>query len=195
MLLKWHEQAPIPERPELTVWSSLTETEAQVLRLLARGRNCLEIGTGLGYSALVMMGAGAESVTSLDLFLPVAPGMFGFDSVPDRYAQGAQEFVYRLAMDQGFAGRLDFFKIDSQELARFDLGRYGFAFVDADHSYAACRHDLDFCASSLPAGSWLAAHDYGEEINPEVCPAVDDWCKAHGLGPPMVFDTLAVIKV
>jgi hypothetical protein len=62
--------------------------------------------------------------------------------------------------------------------------------VDADHSEAACRQDIEACLRLVKAGGQLAFHDWQEDT----CPGVTAALKAgFPDGPKAVVDTLFVV--
>lgn len=52
--------------------------------------------------------------------------------------------------------------------------------IDADHSEASVRHDLDGAAAVVRRGGIILAHDTDHPSYPGVRPAVDSFCAAHG---------------
>lgn len=67
-------------------------------------------------------------------------------------------------------------------------GSLDFVFIDANHSYAACRADIEAWRPKLKSGGLLAGHDYEHPDFPEwgVKRAVDEY--AAGLGLPVETD-------
>lgn len=64
-------------------------------------------------------------------------------------------------------------KADSTEAAnRFAPASVDFVFIDADHSYAAVKRDIDVWLPKVKPGGMIAGHDYGEPCG--VKQAVDE---------------------
>jgi hypothetical protein len=57
-------------------------------------------------------------------------------------------------------------------------GSFGLAFIDGSHDAASVHHNLELMLRLLVSGSWLAFHDYGRDVWPDV--AVDGW-RANGI--------------
>ena len=60
-----------------------------------------------------------------------------------------------------------------------------FVFIDADHSYAGCRADIDTWLPKVKRGGWIGGHDYGHKLERQglwgVKRAVDEAAEEHGL--------------
>lgn len=60
-----------------------------------------------------------------------------------------------------------------------------FVFVDADHSYAGCRADIEAWLPKVRPGGWIGGHDYGHQLERNglwgVKRAVDESAQRHGL--------------
>lgn len=68
-------------------------------------------------------------------------------------------------------------------------GTLDFAFIDADHSYEACKEDLELWAPKVRAGGIVAGHDYGA-IWPGVVEAVHEYVANNGLKLHLGTDSL-----
>lgn len=201
LALGWRDIAPIPARPELQLWSSLTEAEAEALRQLAAGRSAIEIGAGFGFSTLAMA-AVAERVWSVDPHdKPPSRGYFGLvaKEAMDRYALGTLAILCATLDATGLREKVAIHRGLSQVLLAPDgpleaslAGKADMAFIDGDHRYEAAIADLENCERLLTRPALVAVHDYGEANNPEVAPAVDDWREGR---PMRLVDTLAVIEL
>jgi hypothetical protein len=60
---------------------------------------------------------------------------------------------------------------------------YDLVFLDADHSYAGCKADIEAWATKVKPGGWLGGHDYENAGFPKfgVTEAVNEFAKASGL--------------
>ncbi|SFJ15774.1 class I SAM-dependent methyltransferase [Planctomicrobium piriforme] len=67
---------------------------------------------------------------------------------------------------------------------------FDFIYIDADHSYAAVRRDLEAWFPKVRKGGILAGHDYVQHTSNRVTfgviSAVDEFVSKHGLDPPVV---------
>ena len=54
-------------------------------------------------------------------------------------------------------------------------------YIDADHSYAAVKNDLQLSIKKVKKGGFIMGHDYHKNIFPSVVQAVDEFCKENSL--------------
>jgi len=135
-----------------------------------RPETVLEIGCFMGVSSIWIASAledlgGDRHLHSIDLFdpiLPWPPHRYGYLANPETKARTS---AYVAGLDH----RITFHRMNS-----FDLSdRYGeviggpvdFAFIDGDHSFDGCRHDLLTMAPHVNLGGAILLHD----TNPEFC--------------------------
>lgn len=102
-----------------------------------------------------------------------------------KLAQPEQDGFLTAALDRtDFAsGRRSIIRSRSVEAAARTPALYDFVFLDADHSYAGCKADIEAWASKVKPGGLLCGHDYENEAFPKfgVKRAVDEYIAAHGL--------------
>jgi predicted O-methyltransferase YrrM len=106
----------------------------------------LEVGTAWGYSAILMALAGAMVWT-----------------VDPHTDLGTWEEFQRNLDDYKVRDRIQVAKAYSQEVLPLyfqEGGKFDGAFIDGDHSYEGCRHDLEWALKLVKPGGLLAAHDY-----------------------------------
>ena len=195
MLLEWRDVAPVPDRcPELKIWTSLTVNETATLRQLAKNKRVIEVGAAFGYSTVVLASV-AVAVTSIDPHTtPVALGNFNFATAEDlgRYSSGTlKTLIHNL-----LTAKLPDVEIVcglSQDVLPTFSGLYEFAFIDGDHGLAIAMQDLYHCARL--GVTTIAVHDYREDLNPYVAPAVIEWLN-HNPDWRMtdLVDTLALLE-
>jgi predicted O-methyltransferase YrrM len=201
LLLEWSEKPPVPAKPDITSWTSITAKEAAELRKLARNREVLEIGSGFGFSTAVLASV-ANHVLSVDPHqVPPGYGNF-FDGPPSPKYQSTYPAVKELLSELGLTDKVDTVFEPSQVLlaeghvlAEGLGGKLTMAFIDGDHSYDAALADLTNCARILGPGGIIACHDYGEESGAatvDVPRAVDEWRQGRAF---RLVDTLAVLAV
>jgi predicted O-methyltransferase YrrM len=155
MILPWR-QVTIDGGPPVN--TSLTSTEGEMLRELARGRHVLEIGSAYGYSAIVMAQT-AESVTAVDPHE-------GYGAMP-----GSLDIMRGHLIDyDAWANVTVWQTVSSDALATLALdGRaFGLVFIDGDHRASAVRADVAGALELLADGGVLAVHDFGEISCPDV---------------------------
>ncbi len=196
MLLEWRDRPPIPERPDLLIWTSLTEREASLLRDLAVERRVIEVGAAFGFSTLLLASV-AVRVWSIDPHNapPATRGNYNFERQEDmdRYAAGTLPILTANLASAKLEDRVHVIRELSQRyLPTFAAKEADFAFIDGDHGLAAATEDLHQCERIIGKGGMIAVHDYQEALNPEVKPAVDGWLAGR---PMQLVDTLAVVQI
>jgi predicted O-methyltransferase YrrM len=152
----------------------VTGDEAARLAFLAAGCDVLEIGSALGYSAVVMALAGAR-VTAVD-------DHSGATWLGDTYsAMTANLAAYGVTGQVGIIRGLSQTVLPAlaAEGRRFDL-----VFVDAGHDYISVLSDVRWACQ---LGDVIACHDYGEDNCPGVKQALDQVFPA---GPLTLTGTL-----
>ena len=193
MILPWRDQAPIASRPDLLVWTSLTEREQVTLRNLAADRRCIEIGAAFGFSTLLLASV-AETVYSVDPHcVPSGMVSFGFRHVADveRYKAGTLATMQQNLSLTGLVGRVTIVQGYSQTVLAGGMPFVpDFAFIDGDHARDACYADLRNCERLMQDGGVICVHDYDEDSCSGVREAVDMWG-----GQREVIDSMAVIRL
>ena len=166
------------------------DTRTEMLLLVQRGKPCLEVGVFAGDfarqiddicrpSQLCLVDAYEGQVFSCDQH-GGDPRAFDGDSL---HAQ--------MKSEAAFHGWNLWRSRSSKILPHGSPGTYEFAYIDADHSEAGCRADLEAAWRLVHSGGWLAGHDYsitpGRCVNPMhyagfgVKAAVDAFCCSHGV--------------
>jgi predicted O-methyltransferase YrrM len=154
--------------------SSIQPNEKIILRALARGRSVLEIGSGNGYSTIVMAQV-ARHVTAVD------PHQ---GELPDSWRHINANLVFHNVADKVTLVR----EYSQDALPRlYDEGlRYGFIFVDGNHDVQV-HSDVHTSLKLLASGGLIAVHDYKRGF-----PDVERVLDASPIEPVMVVDTLWV---
>lgn len=174
MKLDWR---PVAPGAGSEISTSLTDAEADRLRLLAADADVLEIGSAYGFSAIVMALAGA-TVVAVD---------------PHLWLRSYEPMVANLNAYQ-VADRVDIRRGGCQNIVPQLIaeGRtFDVIWIDGDHEQAAVERDVALALPLLrPGVGVLACHDYGEDTCPGVRAALEP-----KLGPPgELVDTLAVYR-
>lgn len=120
---------------------------------LADGGRALEVGTYEGRAAVHLLYA--YPAITLDIV----------DNFVDLYGEGFEaRFDHNLAE---YEGRFRKIKAPTTEaLPRLlqEGERYNFIYLDADHTYEACKHDLAYCWEMLLPGGTLFLDDYNDHL-------------------------------
>lgn len=157
-----------------------TRTEAEALWDLAKGRRVLEIGTYLGFSAILFALAGAESVDTIDPHQG-GPGLPVQDTLQPAWHNvrhyGVQNTV---RLHVGTAAAV----LPMLRECWFDL-----AFIDGDHEDAAA--DVDRVLDRMLGDGVIALHDAGRW--PQVAEAAD-YLAARGYTVAAAADSLLVAR-
>lgn len=149
---------PTPDGPPIL--TGIAADEAEALAALVRpGARVLEVGTALGYSAILLARHGA-TVLSVD-----------------DYSGRERDVGKRAARNvaaHGLAARVFLARADSLLLLPYlySLGaRFNGVFVDGGS--AQTGSDIDHGWRMLKRGGWLARHDYREKGSPNTTTALD----------------------
>jgi hypothetical protein len=81
-------------------------------------------------------------------------------------------------------GRAHINRMRSQAAAeKATPSKYDFVFIDADHSYAGCKADIEAWFPRVKDGGWIGGHDYENTDFPKfgVTEAVNEFCNRYGL--------------
>lgn len=139
----------------------------KLVRMLPENPICVNIGAGLGTSALSMLEARPDScVISIDI-----------EDCPEE-----SKVIYD-AFGEMVNGRYQFLKGKSQDIGMSWKGVVDLVFVDGGHKYNECYDDAIEWYDSLRHGGIMAFHDYESPIRVLGCvkTAVDDVSTVLGL--------------
>lgn len=174
MKLDWRPVAP-GDGPKVS--TSLTDAEANMLRLLAAGADVLEVGSAYGFSAIVMALAGAQVVAVDPHAWLNSHGTMTANI--DAY-QVRDNVDIRRGPSQTVLSAL------TAEGRMFDL-----IWIDGDHAQAAVERDVTLALPLLRPGSGvLACHDWDEDT----CPGVRAALETKLGEPDELVDTLAIYR-
>lgn len=134
---------------------------------LPRGATGLEIGSFAGESAAVFVEAGeVAALHCVDSWDRSEYRKERIQAAEDTFDSVAAKYAPRVLKHKGRSDKV------VPELAKAEGRRFGFAYVDGDHSYRAVLKDIELARSVLHAGGWLCGHDYGRKQFPGVTRAV-----------------------
>ena len=174
----------IPGAPP--VYTSITSEEINALCGLAIGRDCLEVGSAWGYSAVMMARRGARSVTAVDFHQPC-------DSNCE--AKNSQDVMRENLRAYGVTSAVTMV-CQPSETALPELvsqgRRFGLVFIDADHSYDSVLHDVRWACRLVSEDGFIACHDYVASGIESVTRAVDE---IFPDGPDRLAGTLHLVRV
>ena len=174
MRLYWHDMAPIPSMPQLTVWGGITEEEAAALRVFGKANRVIEIGAAFGFSTLALASV-ARHVWSIDPHTArVVPGNFDLSQQYDidRLQAGSLAILTANLETAGLTDKVTICQEYSQNYLERESPPANFAFIDGDHSEVGCLTDLRNCVRILGKGT-ICVHDYLCEEGVQA--AVDSW--------------------
>ncbi len=132
-------------------------------------KTAVEIGVDHGYYSYYLL-----KHSKLDLLWSVDP----FQGKQARYADEAQSYL------QQFGERSQLLRMYSHEAANMAQSagrRFGFVYIDGDHSYGGVKADIAAWWPLVFHGGILAGHDYVAVERCGVIEAVNEFCAAHGL--------------
>lgn len=170
----------------LADFASQVPADQEIIELgVFQGRTALQLAWGAS------LGQGAH-VTGIDLW----------DSPENTYGPpfteaGSRRWAFHHVKTLGFSRRISLIHGSSTDVARTYSGPpVGLLFVDADHTYAGARGDIEAWAPHLAPGATIAVDDYGHPDWPGVAEAVDALVAEGVLEPVQVFhDRLAVTRL
>lgn len=146
----------------LVKWSE-GEQLARLAGLVPRSHAIVEIGSHTGLSTVWMARNARAHVFAVDPWQDPRPA-----SLDDPFELGAGDNVlarFRANMaDQRVVDRVTPIRARSLELARHWVQPVGLLFIDAVHEYDAVRDDYLAWSPFIPAGGWLAFHDYTIDV-------------------------------
>lgn len=141
-------------------------TEAEGLRLAELAacseHDIVELGSHRGKSTCYLA-SGAQAGHG-----PVVWAVDRWDSAPRTRDEEGMDFAdpehFRVFCAQleslGLDWHVNVQKMPSAQAARGRHYPIGLLFIDANHAYESCRADYDLWHHFIPAGGWLAIHDY-----------------------------------
>ncbi|MFA7342827.1 MAG: class I SAM-dependent methyltransferase [Terrimicrobiaceae bacterium] len=166
-------------------------------RLLAKGSSIVEIGSWIGASISVMAAATENFATPLiciDTWMNEGMCEDPSSNFQDRKAPHMGEKLSTFEEFQKntarLAGRLTTIRMDSAKLSSRDLPKnIGIFFIDGDHSYHACKSDLDLALSVASKDTQILCHDFG--IHRGVTDAICEYHAAKKVVLHKLVDSLA----
>jgi len=165
----------------------LSSAEGAELQRLAAGNTVLEIGSLFGRSTVCMAETGATivAVDPHDGFSLADSKWHNVDSLATLRANLAQHAV---------DNQVVVIAAPIQAIARHLTRSFDLAFVDGDHSHAACLRDCQIAERLVRPGGVIAVHDYrsGYADHAGVTSGVDAW---RGDRRPRRVKSLAVFQL
>jgi hypothetical protein len=177
--------------PEIWGWSSgIHEFYTEIASMLPQCAQCVELGVYYGRSILYLM-TKLHQLGKHARLIGVDPGDF-----PGSYKgllANVQVIRRELSSRPTGAYAHDLVSVElwretgSEVLHLVPDGSCDMVFVDADHSEAAVRLDIQQWLPKVKAGGVIAGHDYGQPDIPGVAKAVDDLLPGRFIHPGTVW--------
>lgn len=136
----------------------LQNAEAAKLVELATGKSICEIGSFKGLSASLMAEVAAR-IVCVDTFMAHDNGKDQTNEV--RTLDDFKRAVSRFQNVSWFVGTSEQAAISADG----PQGQFDMIFIDAMHTYAACKQDIELWWPRLKPGGIMAFHDYGHTLN------------------------------
>jgi len=160
----------------------LSCAEATALAYLGRGCEVLEVGSYEGLSTLCLAQE-AKKIVSVDSF--ESTGTPGTVKTLDAFKTNLNRYGFRHKVE---------IRVGLNQVVLPQLLREGYTFdgcfLDSSHDAESVRRDLEMILPLVRSHGWLAFHDYGSPIDPEVEPVVEAWRGGRWL---VRTDNLAVL--
>lgn len=176
---------------------SLFRTAKQI----PKGSSIVEIGSWIGAS-ISIMGAATESppapLVCIDTWMnegmSVDPGSGPLDKKSSHMGEKLSTYEAFQKNTAPLEGRLTKIRADSTRVSAADLPKnIGLFFIDGDHSYDACKKDLDLALAVSGNDTHVLCHDFG--VHRGVTDAV---CEYHAAGKVILHklvDSLAHLAI
>ena len=128
--------------------------ERALLQKYAAGKKVLELGSYYGMSAKLMAEAGALEILCVDTFeCENVPGVEHHSTLLD-FMKNTKHFA-----------NIRFLPLNTKEAYIYIPNHYfDMLFIDADHSYEGCLHDLIHYWFKVKRGGLIALHDYSDQF-------------------------------
>jgi hypothetical protein len=143
----------------------------------------VEIGVYKGdFSELLLKHSRLSVLYSIDPWWHLPDNVYqDVANVPDEEAQKEYEEVAGKLKEFGQRSKI-LRMLSNEAVKQFSDESLDFVYIDANHSYEACREDLALWWPKLKAGGVFAGHDYLDicEKNFGVKSAVDEFAKKYG---------------
>lgn len=137
-------------------------------QLLPKGSSIVEIGSWIGASISVMAAAteiSASPLVCIDTWMNEGmannPNNEAFDVKNPFLGEKLSTFTEFQKNTAHLEGRLTKIRMDSSKLSAGDLPRnIGIFFIDGDHSYQACKNDLNLALAVASKDTQILCHDF-----------------------------------
>lgn len=132
--------------------------------LSPRNSFILDVGVLFGYSAIAQgIGLSAGRLVTVDLWEKNTVAILPGKETYDEYRQNLKRFRLRCSPVKllEFRGNSHDPRFISRVVGRLRRMKYGFCFIDADHSYDGCWQDTEaFVKPLVPLDGYVGFHDY-----------------------------------
>ncbi len=170
-------------------------------KLMSGGLSIVEIGSWIGAS-ISIMGAATEDTPSplfcIDTWMNEGmsedPGSSPLDKKSPHMGEKLCTFEEFQKNTAHLRERLTKLRIDSSKLSAADLpANIGLFFIDGDHSYQACKNDLDLALAVSGKDTHILCHDFG--VHRGVTDAVCEYHAAKKVVLHKMVDSLAHLTI
>lgn len=170
-------------------------------RLLPKGSSIVEIGSWIGASISVMAAATKNSgapLVCIDTWMNEGMSEDLSSDPLDRKNPHMGEKLSTFEEFQKNTARLETrltkIRMDSAKLSAGDLPKnIGIFFIDGDHSYQACKRDLDLAISAVGKDTQILCHDFG--VHRGVTDAICEYHAGKKVVLHKLVDSLAHLTV
>lgn len=170
-------------------------------KLVSKGSCIVEIGSWIGAS-ISIMGAATESppvpLFCIDTWMNEGmgedPGSSPLDKKNPHMGEKLSTFDEFQKNTAHLEGRLTKIRVDSSNVSAADLPKnIGIFFIDGDHSYEACKKDLDLALAVSGKDTRILCHDFGVHLG--VTDAVCEYHTAEKVILHKLVDSLAHLSI
>jgi len=170
-------------------------------KLISRGSSIVEIGSWIGASISVMGAATERSSNPLfciDTWMNEGmsgdPGSNPLDKKNPHMGEKLSTFDEFQKNTAHLECRLTRIRVDSSKVSAVDLPEnIGIFFIDGDHSYEACKKDLDLALAVSAKDTHILCHDFG--VHHGVTDAVCEYHTSKKMVLHKLVDSLAHLSI
>ena len=157
-----------------------------LLRVLGLNGEGVEIGVLTGYfSDVLLMYSSLRCLHSVDPWREFGDTVY-HDIANTAQAEHDKKYAETRERLKKYGSRSDILRMTSAEATKkIPDASLDFVFIDANHSYEACKEDIELWWPKMKSGGIFAGHDYVDGEFPSgtfgVRRAVDEFAAAHGV--------------
>jgi hypothetical protein len=138
----------------------LVSDRISVLRLLPKSARVAELGVGYGdFSKVLIKELQAQEFVAIDTFDGSPRDKWG-EPLKVHQMTHHQYYLYNVALSQSACEIKTIEDWSWEGISKFDDAYFDFIYIDADHSYAAVKKDIEASAPKVKVGGYIQCNDF-----------------------------------